>query len=102
MQFKSNIINVKQCKGVFILDDKSKKDNTGTETRRERFTRVAEARTNKILEMIRLLGNCSNRTTYQYDEDDIKKIFNAIEKELRETRSKFSTLDGKGEKFTLR
>ena len=39
--------------------------------KRERFVRVAESRTNKIIEMIRLLGNCSNKSNYEYDEKDI-------------------------------
>lgn len=35
----------------------------GTEQEKsERFKRVAENRTNKIIEQIRLLGNCSNRS----------------------------------------
>lgn len=32
-----------------------------TESKRDRFVRIAEARTNKIIDMIQLLGNCSNR-----------------------------------------
>lgn len=55
----------------------------------ERFKRVAENRTNKIINQIRLLGNCSNRSNYQYTEEDIKKIFNAIEAELKITKTKF-------------
>ena len=31
------------------------------ETKREKFVRMAEARTIKIISMVRLLGNCSNR-----------------------------------------
>ena len=31
------------------------------ETNRERFIRIAEARTQKIIDMIDLLGNCSNQ-----------------------------------------
>ena len=34
------------------------------ETKRERFVRLAEARTNKLLEMMKLLGNCSSKTNY--------------------------------------
>lgn len=49
----------------------------------QRFKRVAEARTNKIIESIRLLGNCSNRSNYSYSEEDVKKIFSAIESELK-------------------
>ena len=30
------------------------------ESKREKFVRIAEARTNKILNMVDLLGNCSN------------------------------------------
>lgn len=62
----------------------------------ERFKRVAENRTNKIINQIRLLGNCSNRSNYQYTDEDIKKIFNAIEAELKITKTKFQAkTDGK-------
>ena len=79
----------------------SKGDN-GMETKRERFVRLAEARTNKILEMMRLLGNCSSRANYEYTEDDVKQIFGALEKELKNTKNKFLGIDAKEEKFTLR
>lgn len=72
-----------------------------TETKRERFVRLAEARTNKILEMMRLLGNCSSKSNYEYTEEDIKKIFNTLEKELKNTKNRFLGLDAKEEKFTL-
>ena len=71
------------------------------ETKRERFVRIAEARTNKILEMMRLLGNCSSKGNYEYSEEDIKKIFGALERELKNTRNKFLGLDAKEERFTL-
>ncbi|MFU0833941.1 MAG: Aspartyl-phosphate phosphatase Spo0E family protein [Oscillospiraceae bacterium] len=72
------------------------------ETKREKFVRIAEARTNKILEMMRLLGNCSSKANYEYTEEDVKKIFNALEKELKNTKNKFLGLDTKEERFTLR
>ena len=37
-----------------------------TETRSERFVRIAEARTNKIITMLQLLGNCANKSNYEY------------------------------------
>ncbi len=55
----------------------------------ERFKRVAENRTNKIIDQIRLLGNCSNRSNYEYTDEDVKKIFLAIESELRATKAKY-------------
>ena len=38
------------------------------ETKNDRFVRIAEARTNKIIDMIRLLGNCSNKASYDYSK----------------------------------
>jgi hypothetical protein len=72
------------------------------ETKRERFIRLAEVRTNKILEMLRLLGNCSSKANYEYTDDDIKQIFSALEKELKSTRNRFLGLDDKEERFTLK
>ena len=74
----------------------------GSETKRDRFVRLAEARTNKILEMMRLLGNCSSKSNYEYSDEDIKKIFNALERELKNTKNRFLGIDTKDEKFTLR
>ena len=74
------------------------------ESKSERFVRIAEARTNKIIDMIQLLGNCANKSTYEYTKDDVKQIFGAIESELRAARAKFEVSDNEpGKKsFSLR
>lgn len=72
-----------------------------SETKRESFIRIAGARTNKILDMIKLLGNCSNTGNYEYSDEDVKKIFGAIEKELKMAKSKFSEQSSKNKKFQL-
>lgn len=59
------------------------------ETKREKFTRLAENRTNKILKDFELLGNCSNKSNYEYDMKDVRKIFNVIEKKLKETKARY-------------
>lgn len=69
------------------------------ETRHERFKRVASKRTNEILEKIRILGNCSNKSSYEYTEEEVNKIFNEIDKQLKLTKAKF--LVGKRERFKL-
>lgn len=71
------------------------------ETKRERFVRLAEARTNRILDDLRLLGNCSSKSNYQYTDDDVRKIFNAIEKEVKQAKARFQGGDSKEERFTL-
>lgn len=55
----------------------------------ERFKRLAAARTNAVLERLRVLGNCANRHVYAYTEEDVGKIFAAIERQVKEVRAKF-------------
>ena len=58
-------------------------------TKQERFKRLAEYRTNEVLKRLRVLGNCSNRSAYDYIEDDINKIFTEIERKVKEVKAKF-------------
>ena len=60
------------------------------ENKKEKFARIAENRTNKILHMIDLLGNCSNKNVYEYTDKDVQKIFKAIENRLFQAKSRFS------------
>lgn len=60
-----------------------------TENRREKFLRLATQRTNEVLGRLRILGNCSNRQVYEYNEADVDKIFSAIDKQLKDVKSKF-------------
>ena len=60
-----------------------------SENKRDRFVRLAERRTNSVIERIRVLSNCSNRYAYEYHEEDVRKMFSAIEKELKAARAKF-------------
>ncbi len=72
------------------------------ETKREKFVRLAEARTNKIINMLQLLGNCSNSSAYDYSQEDVDKIFSAIESEVKEARKKFNKIESKkSTRFTL-
>ena len=68
------------------------------ESRSEKFKRVATKRTNELLEKIRILGNCSNKSTYEYTDEDVIKIFKSLEKQLETIKAKFSN---KKNKFTL-
>ena len=56
----------------------------------DNFGRLAEARTNKIIDMIGLLGNLSNKSNYIYTEEQVESIFNSIQQALDESKQKFS------------
>ena len=60
-----------------------------SESKKDRFKRVAEKRTNNIIKTIRLLGNCSNKGNYEYTKLQADLIFKAIEKELKTTKNQF-------------
>jgi len=67
--------------------------------RRERFKRLAVYRTNEVLKRLKVLGNCSNKSAYDYTEEEINKIFLEIERSVKETRAKFNF--SKIKKFSL-
>lgn len=87
------------------LLDQSSIDDDGWDVmdgKRDRFIRIATKRTNMILNKTKVLGNCANRSAYEYSEADINKIFNEIEKELKLTKAKFRIENGSRKKeFTL-
>ncbi len=62
-------------------EDKNKK--------RDRFERLAVYRTNEVLKKLKVLSNCANRSAYEYDEEDVDKIFSEVERQVKAVRSKF-------------
>lgn len=59
------------------------------ETKDERFHRVAQARVNKALDRIRLLGNCSKSSIYGYSQNQVDQIFDTLQAELTAARARF-------------
>lgn len=73
-----------------------------TESKHDKFKRLAESRTEKVLNMIDLIGNLANLSNYEYSEKEIKEIFGTIERVLKENEAKFRKAENKkGRKFTL-
>lgn len=62
-----------------------------SESRKQRFKRIATKRTNDIIDKIRILSNCSNKSAYEYTNDEIDKIFSEIGRHLKQARAKFTT-----------
>jgi hypothetical protein len=60
-----------------------------SESKNDAFKRLATKRTNGVLERLRILGHCANPQLYEYSDEDVKRIFRAIEKELRIAKTKF-------------
>jgi hypothetical protein len=71
-----------------------------TESRTDRFKRLAENRTNELIRRIQILGNCSNRSSYDYTEQQVNKVFAAIDSEVKTAKARFTfTRNKKGFKL---
>ena len=57
--------------------------------RRAKFVELAEARVNRAIKDIQLIGNLSNRSAYAYTEEDVRKVFRALQKELDVAKARF-------------
>jgi hypothetical protein len=70
--------------------------------RRENFVRLAEARVERALGAIRVIGNLSNRGNYEYTDNDVKVIISTLQREVKELEQRFKQKDGsQGTKFKL-
>jgi len=74
-------------------------ENEKRETPNDKFRRLASVRTNAILEKLQLLGNLADTRNYQYSDEEVSKIFSAINNKLKDTRGKFKTNNQR--KFSL-
>lgn len=71
-------------------------------SKREKFVELAEARVNKTLKDLQLIGNLSNRSAYEFEEADIRKMFSTLQKALDAAKGRFSKgADGAGGEFRL-
>jgi hypothetical protein len=57
--------------------------------RRAKFVELANNRVNRALRDLRLIGNLSNRSAYEYTDEDVRKIVRALQKELDTVRNRF-------------
>ena len=62
--------------------------------KRDNFVRLAEARVNRAIDAMRIIGNLSNRSNYEYNEEDVAKIINTLQAELKGLKSQFRTKSG--------
>lgn len=60
-----------------------------TESKHDRFKRLAQSRGDRLIREIALLGNLSNRKNYDFNPEDVARLFSPIEEELRECRARF-------------
>jgi len=69
--------------------NEDKKELFTKEAKRRRFVRLATIRTNAVLDKLRVLAHCANKSAYSYTEQDVEKIFSELEDEIKVVKSRF-------------
>lgn len=70
--------------------------------KRAKFVELANNRVNRTIKDLRLIGNLSNRASYEYTEEDARKILRALQRELDDLKLRFRGEDQSDDNlFTL-
>lgn len=69
--------------------------NSDISGKRKKFLELAESRTNRAIESISRIGNLSNRSSYEFDEADVKKIVRALRESVSGVEARFAAPKGK-------
>ncbi|MFC1551060.1 hypothetical protein ACFL6P_00710 [Candidatus Latescibacterota bacterium] len=69
------------------------------QTKQQRFKRIAEKRVQRVLDSLRSLSQCSNKRMYEWEDDQLQKIWSAIENEIAKSKSRFE--NARPEEFRL-
>lgn len=59
----------------------------------DKFVELAEPRVTKVIKAIQLIGNLANRSNYHYESEQVKEMFEEIEKALQESKVKFRIVE---------
>ena len=62
----------------------------------ERFKKLATQRVNNALKQIKLISNLANKRTYDYSDDQVRAIFNALKSEVETAQAKFKAGNSQG------
>lgn len=89
-----------QAKKPSVKTDKGKPAvSKSKETKSELFIRLGQKRVEKILKSLRILGNCSNRSNYEYTQEQVEAMFETIQQALNNNEAKFTPSKTEQEKF---
>lgn len=88
-----------QAKKATVKPSDKKTEVKTKESKEALFLRVATPRVEKVLRTLRILGNCSNRQNYGYDQEQIDKIYTTLQEALDNMIYKYTPSKAEQEKF---
>jgi len=69
------------------------------ESKAHLFIRLGIPRIEKVLKALRILGNCANRSSYEYSQEQIDKMSITLSEALEKTITKFHDTKKEQESF---
>jgi ribosomal protein L7/L12 len=72
-----------------------KTSNGRTRNKRQKFVELAERRTVNAIKAIRVIAKLGNKSAYEYDDADVKKIANALTREVEALKARMTSSSGK-------
>lgn len=69
--------------------------------KRKNFIRLANSRMSLLMRHFERVSNLSNRRYYQYDKEELKKMYKAIEYEVKEMKKRFDKQLGNKKRFDI-
>ncbi|MDO8874890.1 MAG: hypothetical protein Q8M24_01975 [Pseudolabrys sp.] len=77
-------------------DERAPKNKAqGKVTKREKFVKLAEARTKTAIKAIRTVAKLGNKNAYDYSAEDVKRIASALNREVDALKARMSHSGGK-------
>lgn len=66
-----------------------------THAKRDKFVSLAESRTVNAIKAIRVIGKLGNKSAYDFNEADVKKIVGALNREIEALKARMTSSGGK-------
>jgi ribosomal protein L7/L12 len=63
--------------------------------KRQKFVELAERRTRNAIKAIRVIAKLGNKSAYEFDDGDVKRIASALNKEVDALKARMSSSGGK-------
>ncbi|WP_309249424.1 hypothetical protein [Clostridium estertheticum] len=76
-------------------------NETPTETKNEKFIRLAVYRVNKIMSAVSSLDKLHNGNTYEYTDEQVNAMFESLENQLAEVKVHFGNTKVQEVKFSF-
>jgi ribosomal protein L7/L12 len=77
------------------MEQRTQSRSANREGKREKFVKLAEARTKSAIKAIRIIAKLGNKNAYDYSEADVKRIASALTREVDALKARMSQSGGK-------